>query len=121
MFMTGTLYEKFGGEESISKVVDFFYDLVLKDDTVNHYFKETDMDQQRKHQTKFISFALGGPNQYSGLSMAKAHTGMNLQENHFQAIVNHLHDSLEHFGVSGGDIDTALTKVASLKDDILHK
>ena len=46
---------------------------------------------------------------------------MNLQENHFQAIVNHLHDSLEHFGVSGGDIDTALTKVASLKEDILHK
>lgn len=119
--MTGTLYEKLGGEESISKVVDYFYDLVLKDDTVNHYFKETDMDQQRKHQTKFISFALGGPKQYSGLSMAKAHEGMNLEENHFQAIVKHLHDSLEQFGVSGGDIDTALTKVASLKDDILHK
>jgi hemoglobin len=119
--MTESLYEKLGGEESISKVVDYFYELVLKDETVNQYFKETDMDKQRKHQTKFISFALGGPNQYSGLSMAKAHEGMNLQEEHFQAIVNHLHDSLAHFGISEMDIDTALTKVASLKDDILHK
>ena len=57
--MTGTLYEKLGGEESISKVVDYFYGLVLKDNTVNHYFKETDMDKQRKHQTKFISFGKG--------------------------------------------------------------
>lgn len=119
--MSGSLYEKLGGEESISKVVDYFYELVLKDETVNQYFKDTDMEKQRSHQKKFISFALGGPNQYSGKSMAKAHEGMNLQENHFQAIVNHLHDALAHFGVSEADIDVALTKVASLKDDILNK
>lgn len=116
-----TLYDKFGGEDVISKVVDYFYELVLADDTVNYFFKNTDMEKQRKHQTKFISFALGGPNQYTGASMAKAHAGMNLQENHFNAIATHLHDALAHFGVGEGDIDAVLTKVASLKDDILHK
>ncbi len=119
--MTESLYDQLGGEAAISKVVDYFYELVLKDDSVNSYFKETDMEKQRSHQTKFISFALGGPNQYSGKSMAKAHEGMNLQEVHFQAIVKHLHEALAHFGVSERDIDTALTKVASLKDDILQK
>lgn len=120
--MTESLYEKLGGEEAISKVVDYFYsDLVLKDETVNQFFQNTDMEKQRGHQTKFISFALGGPKQYTGKSMAKAHEGMNLQEEHFQAIATHLHDALAHFGVSEADIDTALTKVASLKDDILHK
>jgi hemoglobin len=79
------------------------------------------MEKQRSHQTKFISFALGGPNQYSGLSMAKAHQGMNLQPDHYNAIVKHLHDALAHFGVNEADIDTALTKVASLRDDILFK
>jgi len=120
--MEQTLYEKFGKEESISKVVDYFYsELVLKDETVNHFFEHTDMEKQRKHQAKFLSFALGGPNQYSGKSMAKAHEGMNLQPEHFNAIANHLHDALAHFGVSESDIDQALTKVASLKDDILYK
>jgi len=120
--MEQTLYEKVGGEEAITKVVDYFYsELVLKDETVNHFFKETDMEKQRLHQSKFISFALGGPNQYSGQSMAKAHEGMNLQPAHFNAIEKHLHDALAHFGVNEADIDTALTKVASLREDILYK
>ncbi|WP_066250604.1 group I truncated hemoglobin [Neobacillus drentensis] len=120
--MERTLFEKVGGEEAIAKVVDYFYsELVLKDDTVNQFFKETDMEKQRLHQSKFISFALGGPNQYSGQSMAKAHQGMNLQPEHFNAIVKHLHDALAHFGVNETDIDTALTKVASLRDDILFQ
>jgi hemoglobin len=121
MPQTSTLYEKLGGEETIAKVVDYFYELVLADDTVNHFFENTDMEKQRRHQTKFISFALGGPNQYSGLSMAKAHEGMNLQPEHFDAIVKHLHDALAHFGVPESDIDTALNKVATLRDDILYK
>lgn len=117
-----TLYEKFGEEDAISKVVDYFYsELVLKDKTVSHFFEHTDMEKQRKHQAKFLSFALGGPNQYSGKSMAKAHEGMNLQPEHFNAIAKHLQDALAHFGVSGSDIDQAITKVASLKDDILYK
>lgn len=53
--------------------------------------------------------------------MAKAHQGMDLQPAHFNAIVNHLSDALAHFGVNEADIDTALTKVASLRDDILYK
>jgi len=120
--MSEALYEKVGGEEAIGKVVDYFYnELVLKDESVKHFFDNTDMEKQRRHQTKFISFALGGPNQYSGQSMAKAHEGMNLQPEHFQAIANHLHDALARFGVDEKDIDTALSKVATLKDDILYK
>ncbi|MEM1505786.1 group 1 truncated hemoglobin [Domibacillus sp. 8LH] len=120
--MEQTLYEKVGGEEAIAKVVDYFYsELVLKDDTVNHFFEHTDMEKQRRHQTKFISFALGGPNQYSGKSMAKAHEGMNIQPAHFDAIANHLHAALAHFEVNEADIDKALSKVASLREDIIYK
>ena len=121
-WMEQTLFERIGGEEAVAKVVDCFYEeLVLKDETVNHFFKDTDMKKQRRHQTKFISYALGGPNQYSGASMAKAHEGMNLQPEHFNAIAKHLDQALAHFGVNDTDIDAALSKVSSLKDDILYK
>jgi hemoglobin len=37
--MEQSLYEKIGGKEAVSKVVDYFYDeLVLKDDTVKKCF-----------------------------------------------------------------------------------
>lgn len=101
--------------------MDYFYDLVLADETVNRFFENTDMEKQRKHQTKFISYALGGPNQYTGQSMAKVHTGMNLQPVHFDAIVRHLRDALAHFGVNESDIGDALAKVEALRDDILYK
>lgn len=116
-----TLFEKFGGEETIAKVVDYFYELVLADATVNHFFEHTDMEKQRMHQTKFISFALGGPNQYTGGAMSKVHEGMNLQPVHFDAIVEHLRAALTHFGVGKEDIAKALDKVESLRGDILYK
>ncbi|KIL40682.1 globin [Gordoniibacillus kamchatkensis] len=118
---TTTLYETLGGEGTIGKVVDYFYELILADPTVSKFFENTDMEKQRKHQTKFISFALGGPYQYTGASMAKAHAGMNLQPEHFDAIANHLGAALEHFGVARKDVDKVLNHIGTLKDDILYK
>lgn len=115
------LFEELGGEEAVAKVVDYFYELVLEDDTVNHYFKDVDMVRQRAHQTKFISFALGGPNQYTGKAMAKVHEGMNKQPIHYDAIVKHLRNALLHFNVSEPDIETAIGKVETFRDDILYK
>ncbi len=115
------MYEKLGGEEKIANVVNDFYDLVLADNGVNSYFKNTDMDKQRQHQTKFISYALGGPNQYTGGAMTKAHSGMNLQSEHFNSIVGHLRTALEQNGASANDIDAAIDKVDTLRSDILHK
>lgn len=116
-----SLYERLGGQEAIAKVVDVFYDRILKDDTVNGFFKNTDMEKQRRHQTLFISFALGGPNQYSGKSMEKAHEGMNIQHEHFMTIVSHLAASLKEFGVSDEDIQTIAQKLAPMEESIIEK
>ncbi|MGD6855857.1 group I truncated hemoglobin [Bacillus infantis] len=122
MAQSQSLYEKVGGEEAVAKVVDYFYEeLVLKDETVQHFFVNTDIKKQKQHQTKFISFALGGPKNYTGKSMAKAHEGMDIQPEHFNAIATHLHDALAHYGVEEADIGQALEKVAALKDDIIYK
>ncbi len=119
--MEQTLFAKFGGVEGLAPVVDEFYKRVLGDETVNSFFKYTDMDQLRKHQTHFLSFALGGPNPYTGRSMEKAHQGLNLQPEHFQAIVKHLQGTLEHFDVSQEDIAQVFALIAPLKSSILNK
>ena len=79
------------------------------------------MEQQRSHQTKFISFAVGGPKHYTGRSMARAHQGMNLQPVHFDAICRHLSDSLKEFDVKPAEVDKVLEKIGTLRDDILYK
>ena len=116
-----TLYEKLGGQQAVKQVVDDFYNDVLADDIVNHFFTHTDMEKQRRHQTAFISYALGSPAQYTGRSMEKAHAGLNLQPEHFDAIVKHLKDALAEHSVSPEEIDAVLERVAALKEAILYK
>ncbi|WP_405081257.1 group 1 truncated hemoglobin [Paenibacillus chitinolyticus] len=118
--METSLYEKLGGKDTIGKVVEEFYKRIMEDESVNHFFRDTDMAKQLRHQTAFISYALGGA-PYTGRSMAAAHTGLNLQPEHFNSIVNHLKDSLAQFGVTGDDIREITEKVESLRGDILYK
>jgi hemoglobin len=68
-----TLYERLGGGAAIKSVVDKFYVYMLDDKRVNEFFKNTDMNKQRKRQTEFITMVTGGPNNYEGLDMKKAH------------------------------------------------
>ncbi len=121
MSTSTTLYEKLGGQQAIEQVVDDFYNSVLADDTVKHFFDHTDMKKQRGHQTAFISYALGGPRQYTGRSMEKAHEGLNLQPEHFDAIAKHLGEALAIHGVSQEDINTVLAHVSTLRDSVLYK
>ncbi len=116
-----TVYEKIGGQQAIERVVDDFYNRVLADDTVNQFFAHTDMQKQRRHQTAFISYALGGSDRYTGRSMEKAHEGLHLQPEHFDAIVKNLSDALAANGVSSDDINTVLDRIATLKEAVLYK
>jgi hemoglobin len=121
MESTISMYEKFGGEEGIAKVVGKFYELVFSDPTINHFFHNIKMEKLLLHQTRFISFALGGPNKYTGKTMATAHKGMNLQPAHFEAVAKHLHEALAYYRVNDKEINNVLQLIGSLKDDVLFK
>ncbi|HWI64747.1 MAG TPA: group 1 truncated hemoglobin [Symbiobacteriaceae bacterium] len=115
-----TLFERFGGQEGIADVVETFYQKVLDDNSINHFFANTDMAAQKRHQTAFLSFALGGP-AYSGRSMERAHAGMNLQPEHFGAVAGHMVASLQEHGVAQEDTDAVFHRLLTLKDAVLYK
>lgn len=116
-----TLFDNLGGQQGIDKVVDDFYKRVLADSTLNHFFANVDMDKQRRHQAAFFSQIFDGPNIYTGRQMEVTHTGMNLQQQHFDAIVKHLRDSLANGGASSDDINAAVDRVGTLKGAILNR
>jgi hemoglobin len=113
-----TLYDKLGGEQYIEKIVDDFYKYILADESINHFFADTDMEKQRRHQTAFISYALGGSKQYIGRSMQKAHTGLNIQPEHTNAVLKHLSNAMILHGVSLQEVNEIITKVSQLRQAI---
>jgi hemoglobin len=116
---TPSLYEQLGGIEVIATVVEDFYGRILADHTLVPLFAGKDLEALRRHQTRFISHALGGPNQYAGRSMRKAHAGLAITPAQFGAVAGHLVASLAAFGVPEGVIDQIIAHVAQLKDDVV--
>ncbi len=115
-----TLYDRLGGEEAIGAVVTEFYDRVLADERLEPYFEDTDMSQQRAHQTRFLSSVTGGPIQYDGDDMGTAHEGMGISHADYDAIAAHLDDALGEFDVADADRKAVLEAVESYREAIVE-
>lgn len=119
--MSQSLYEKIGGEPAVDAAVDVFYRKVLSDDRISGYFDTVDMDSQRAKQKAFLSFAFGGPKQYSGADMRTAHAHMNLTQGDFDAVMEHLTGTLRELNVAE-ELVREVEKIAlSVKDDVLNR
>ncbi len=116
-----SLYQKLGGKDAIDAVVDAFYVKVLADARVKHFFDDVSMDKQRRKQKDFLSAAFGGPLPWTGKDMRKAHAGMGLTEEHFNAIAENLVNTLKDFKVKQDLIDQVVAIALTTKDDVLGR
>lgn len=119
--MAPSLFEQLGGSSSIEAVVADFYARIIADDALKGIFADIDMDQLRRHQARFIGYALGGPNQFTGRNMQRAHRGVGITEAQFVAVAGHLDASLASFDVPRHLIDQVIAHLASLKDDVVER
>jgi hemoglobin len=102
--MLTTMFERYGGFASISRIVSAFYDKVLDSPVLSPYFADTDMRRLIDHQSKFIAQIMGGPISYSNEALERAHAHLHIDERAFDEAVALLAETLEDFGVEPGDI-----------------
>ncbi len=120
-----SLYERLGGEAAVNAAVDIFYRKVLADDRINYFFEGVDMDKQAAKQKAFLTFAFGGPNQYSGKDMRVGHRHLvqklGLSDVHFDAVVENLAAVLTELGVSGDMIQEVAAIAETVRNDVLDR
>jgi len=114
-----TLYDRLGGEPALRKAVELFYERVLADPQLSPFFTDIAMNRLQSHQYAFLSQACGGPRQYQGESMAKAHAHLSIEQKHFDAVAGHLVETLRSLGVSEEMIEEVVGKVAPLAPQIV--
>ena len=122
--MTESLFNRLGGEAAVNAAVDIFYRKVLSDYRINRFFANSDMDKQIAKQRAFLTMAFGGPNNYTGMDMRKAHAPlvqMGLDESHFNAVMEHLGATLKELNVPGDLIAEAAAIAESTRNDVLGK
>ena len=118
--MTETLYDRIGGKDAVNAAVDLFYEKVLADRRINHFFTDVNMDRQRTHQKRFLAYAFGGLPTYDGKNMREAHAHLDLTEEHFTAVAENLQSTLVDLGVPEDLIGEVMTIAASTHDDVLN-
>lgn len=122
--MSQSVYERIGGDAAVDAAVDIFYRKVLKDPRINMYFKDVDMERQAAKQKAFLTFALGGPNKYSGKDMRAGHAHLvakGLNEVHFNAVMENLAATLKELNVPDELIAEAAGIAESTRNDVLGR
>ncbi len=117
-----SLFEKLGGEAAVDAAVDIFYRRVLSDHRINRFFENVDMEKQAAKQKAFLTMAFGGPNNYTGADMRKAHAHLvekGLNDTHFDAVMEHLTGTLEELKVPKELIDEVAAIAESTRNDVL--
>jgi len=119
-----TLYERIGGTDAVKAAVGIFYDKVLADDRIAHFFEGVDMQKQIGKQRAFLVMAFGGPNTYTGEDMRRGHAPLvarGLNDDHFDAVVENLAGTLAELGVGAGEIAEVAVIAESVRDDVLGR
>jgi hemoglobin len=119
-----SLYDDLGGNAAVDKAVDLFYRRMLGDDRVSRFFDGVDMDQQAAKQKAFLTMVLGGPNQYTGRDMRRAHAGLvarGLNDTHVDVVIEHLGAVLNELGASEAQIAQVAALANSVRDDVLSR
>lgn len=122
--MTDSLFNRLGGKHAVESAIDIFYDRILKDNAIKHFFDGVDMARQRGKQKIFLTMAFGGPTKYSGKNLRDAHAHLvkrGLNDSHFNAVAGHLQATLEQLGVNKDLIGEVMAIAESTRKDVLGR
>jgi len=114
-----SLYDRLGGKDAITAVVDDFVANVAADTRINARFANTDIPHLKQMLVDQVCQATGGPCTYTGKSMLDAHRGMKITEAEFNALVEDLTRSLDKFKVPEREKTELLTALGGMKGDIV--
>lgn len=118
--MQRSLYERIGGVGSIRAVIDAFVGRVAKDDRINRKFAKSDIGRLKQMLVDQVCEASGGPCKYTGRSMTDAHAGMGVTGGEFDALVEDLITTLNHFNLGKTEQNELLGVLGPLKTDIVE-
>ena len=116
-----SLYDRLGGKEAITAVVDDFVGRVAADKRINGFFVKANVPRLKMMLVDQICEATGGPCKYTGRDMKSAHKGMDITNADFDALVGDLVASLDKFKVGDREKQELLAALGPMRKDIVEK
>ena len=118
-----SLFERLGGKEGITKVVDAFLANTTHNDVTKKRFVKLPKDRVEKLRNNMIAQICkesGGDCEYTGKSMKDAHKGMKVTDAEWNATVSALKAALDENKVGENAQNDLIAAIAPMKDDIVE-
>ena len=104
---------------SVSHGVALFVDRMVGDPLLAWAFEGVDTQALHRHALAFVVAALGGPDLYVGRDLRTVHERFALGNEHFDAAVEQLVESLREAGISDGVLDELALRLEPLRSQIV--
>jgi hemoglobin len=114
------LYDRLGGMDGITPLVDELVTIIRADPRINTLFANADLENFKAKLRDQICQATGGPCTYTGKGMTEAHTGMNIRKADFDAFVDDLVQAMRTFGVPDKEQQEVRALLAPMEKDIVQ-
>ena len=120
-----SLYERLGGVYSIATVVDDFIDRVMADPRLNANPAVDEAHHKlppagfKYLATEMVCWASGGPQKYTGRSMADSHRHLNITTQEWDAFMDDFRQTLDKFKVPPSEQAELRAIVQSTYGDIV--
>ncbi|CAK69821.1 unnamed protein product (macronuclear) [Paramecium tetraurelia] len=116
------LFEKFGGDQQVSELIDQFYYKVLFDKLLRDKFLKADMSRVRYQQKRFFAQMMGDSNtQYTGRDLIEVHKNLNITNQQFDKFKTHLKNIALDMEIPNADIEELLQHVEKHRDFIVFQ
>ena len=124
--MTKTLFDRLGGTNGITNIVDDTVENHMNNPGVSARFlpfkdKPEHLAIIKQHTIDFFSAGSGGPVTYSGKDMITTHTGMNISPAEYMHVIDDIIASLDKNGIDEDSKKDVLAILWSLKGMIISK
>lgn len=114
-------YGAFGKKEGLVKLMDDFMRDLLADERMYPFFKNVDQKKVKEKLVEQFCKELGGPCEYTGQSMYRAHKGHVIKEQHFYALVEVLQKTMKHHHIPNWAQNVLLAQFAPMHKDIINE
>lgn len=121
-----TLFERLGGTEGITAIVDDVIKAHMNNPAINARFKPYQDQPERfaeirQHTIDFFSAGSGGPVEYKGRDMTTTHQGMNINAEEYMYVIDDIMGVLEKHNIDKESQKDVLAILWSLKQIIVAK
>jgi len=118
-----TLYERLGGYDALSAVVNDLLPRLMSDTRLGRFWENRGDDGINREKQLLIDYlcsSAGGPLLYTGRDNKTSHKGMGISESDWEKFTGHLNATLDKFQLPQQERSDVLGFIESTKADIVE-